>query len=90
VLVKNSSISSLRGVEHLPSGKTRTFRHHCRGACDRVGQVKILDGTLEPRFLNLATPGGKLTDIIDTAWLDVVEPHQMRDGLEKRLPQAEK
>src|SRR6267142_375343 len=49
---KNSAIRSrsLRCRQHLPGRQPGTFRHHRRGTRDRVGEIEVLDRTLERRL----------------------------------------
>src|ERR1700759_1163108 len=87
-LWKNSIRSrSLRSRQHLPGRKARAFGHHGGRACDRVGQVEILDGGLEWRLVDIAALARQRLDVVGLAGFDLVDPHQMRRGLEDRLAQ---
>src|ERR1700694_5208858 len=83
-LAKNSAIRSrsLRRRQHLPGGQAGTFRHDRRRPRDRVGQIKILDRSLERRLLDAAALGRERLDAISIAGLDLVDAHQMRHRLE--------
>src|ERR1700726_1026662 len=91
-LAKNSAIRSrsLRCRQHLPGCQTGTFRHHRRGARDRVAQIKIFNGSLEWCFLDAAASAGERLDIIRIAGFDPVDALQVWRSPEQRLPQRAK
>src|SRR5882724_7503409 len=91
-LAKNSAIRSrsLRCRQHFAGGQAGTFRHHRRRPRDRVGQVEILDGSLERRFLEVAAFACERLDIIGVADFDPVDTHEVWRGPEQRLPQYQK
>src|SRR6476661_4085453 len=88
-LAKKSAIRSrsLRCRQHFPGRQPGTFRHDSGSPRDRVGQIEILDRTLERGLVELAALTRQRIDVAGLARLDLVHPHQMRHGLEQGLAQ---
>src|ERR1019366_3203363 len=63
VLVQNSAISSLRCRQHLAGGQAGAFRHDRGRPCHRVGQVEIVNRSLERRLLDIATVAAERLDV---------------------------
>src|SRR3978361_1960944 len=77
-LEKNSAIRSrlLRRRQHSPGGQAGTFRPDSRRTRDRVGQIKIFNGSLERRLVDAAALGRERLDIVRLAGFDLVDPDQ--------------
>src|SRR2546421_1462330 len=76
-LAKKSAIRSrsLLCRQHFPGRQPGTFRHDSGSPRDRVGQIEILDRTLERGLVDLAALPRQRLDVVSLAGLDLVDPH---------------